>query len=444
MADLVLAASVMAGAICLGAGVLARNKAPNSIASWLFFLAMACLAISIVTGPLYPATKSNEADLGNALGRVFVVSTLLGFTFLWELSIVFPYKRRVSLKPPNILGIAMVVAVIASVGVGVFSSVDYGRRPTPELTDMTLVLMISVAALMMCLATAFIMFSRQKVDDKGRRSGNNFLIGIWTIAAGGIIWVLNTTEVLGLTQDAMNILVAACFGLSGVMFAYSIAIGQIAMSTPTVERLASSTKSNYRLFLRYVYIVEEPKPDFSFKLFADILKGRCWDCQNDNSFPCESLDCNQCKLPCPCRECMKYMSRPQGLVVSRQFPNEIRSKYYLQTTPIVWLSTVAGKDNMDPAKLNLLTDFLTNFMEKSHNGVVLVDGIEYLVTTNDFLRVIRAIDKWTESAMTSDSRLIITMDPKSFDQKELALLERNKEVVRPDAREKWMIIPEPI
>jgi hypothetical protein len=444
MADLVLAASVMAGAICLGAGVLARNKAPNSIASWLFFLAMACLAISIVTGPLYPATKSNEADLGNALGRVFVVSTLLGFTFLWELSIVFPYKRRVSLEPPNILGIAMVVAVIASVGVGVFSSVDYGRRPTPELTDMTLVLMISVAALMMCLATAFIMFSRQKVDDKGRRSGNNFLIGIWTIAAGGIIWVLNTTEVLGLTQDAMNILVAACFGLSGVMFAYSIAIGQIAMSTPTVERLASSTKSNYRLFLRYVYIVEEPKPDFSFKLFADILKGRCWDCQNDNSFPCESLDCNQCKLPCPCRECMKYMSRPQGLVVSRQFPNEIRSKYYLQTTPIVWLSTVAGKDNMDPAKLNLLTDFLTNFMEKSHNGVVLVDGIEYLVTTNDFLRVIRAIDKWTESAMTSDSRLIITMDPKSFDQKELALLERNKEVVRPDAREKWMIIPEPI
>jgi hypothetical protein len=242
----------------------------------------------------------------------------------------------------------------------------------------------------------------------------------------------------------MNLLVAACFGGAGILFAYSIAHGQITMSAPASEKLISSSKSSYRLFLRYVYLVEEPKPEFSFKLFADILKGRCWDCQNDNSFPCESLDCPQCKLPCPCRECTKYSSRPQGLVITRQYPNDVRAKFFLQTTPIVWLSAVAGKDNMDPAKLNLLTDFVTNFMEKSQNGVVLVDGIEYLVTTNDFQRVIKAMDRWTEAAMTSNSRLVITIDPRSFDPKELALLERNKEVVRPDAPEKWMIIPEPI
>lgn len=444
MATLVLAASIAAGAICLGAGLLARNKAPNSIASWLFLFAMVSLAVSIVLGSQYPATESSESDLGNILGKGFVISTLLGFTFLWELSIVFPYRRRVSFRPVNDLGAAMLVAVAAIAFVGAFSEVDYVHRQPPELTDLSLVFMIVVATLMISLTTAFIMFSRSKVDEKGRRSGNIYLIGVWAIAAGGIIWVLNTAEVLDLTDDLMNILVATCFGLAGVIFAYSIAIGRIAISTPAAERLVSSSKSNYRLFLRYVYMVEEPKPDFSFKLFADILKGRCWDCQNDDSFPCESLDCTQCSLPCPCRQCQKYMSRPQGLVVTRQFPNDVRSKHFLQTTPILWLSTVAGKDNMDPAKLNLLTDFLTNFMEKSHNGVVLVDGIEYLVTTNDFARVIRAIDRWTESAMTSSSRLIITIDPRSFDSKELALLERNKEVVRPDAPEKWMIIPEPI
>ena len=444
MADLAIAASVAAGAICLGAGVIARSKAPNSIASWLFFLAMASLAVSILSGALYPSTDRNEADLGNAIAKGFVTSTLLGYTFIWQLSIVFPYKRRVSFKPLNGLGLAMVVTIIASVGLGITASIDYVNRPIPELTDSSMLSVISVAALMMCLTTAFIMLSRHRVDEKGKRSGTIFLIGIWTIAAGGVIWVLYITEALAFAEDIMYVLVAACYGLAGITFAYSIAIGQIAMSTPTTERLVSSTKSNYRLFLRYVYLVEEQKPEFSFKLFADILKGRCWDCQNDDSFPCESLDCTQCKLPCPCRECKKYKSRPQGLVVTRQFPNEVRAKNYLQTTPIVWLSTVAGKDNMDPAKLNLLTDFLTNFMEKSYNGVVLIDGLEYLVTTNDFQRVIRAVDRWTESAMTSNSRLIIAIDPKSFDQKELALLERNKEVVRPDAPEKWMIIPEPI
>jgi hypothetical protein len=110
----------------------------------------------------------------------------------------------------------------------------------------------------------------------------------------------------------------------------------------------------------------------------------------------------------------------------------------------VWLSTVAGKDNMDPSKLSLLTDYLVNFMEKSRNAAVLIDGIEYLVTSSDFSRTLKSIDRWTETAMASNTRLILSIDQRSFDAKELAILERNKEVVKPDAAEKWKIIPEPV
>ncbi len=103
------------------------------------------------------------------------------------------------------------------------------------------------------------------------------------------------------------------------------------------------------------------------------------------------------------------------MIVTRQFPNDVRTEHFIQTTPIVWLSTVAGKDNMDPAKLSLLTDYLVNFMERSHNGVVLVDGIEYLVTSNDFQKVLKAVDRWTETAMTSNCRLILSLDPRVFE-----------------------------
>lgn len=215
-----------------------------------------------------------------------------------------------------------------------------------------------------------------------------------------------------------------------------------ALKSPTPEKFVSSSKAKYKLLHRHVYLVEEPKTDFSFHLFTDTLKGRCHDCEDDESFPCESLDCGKCGLPCPCKTCTKYKSRAQGLVVTRRFPTEVRSAFYLQTTPIIWVSTVAGKDNMDPAKLNLLTDSLTNFMERSQNGVVLVDGIEYLVTTNDFQRVLRAIDRWTDATMTSNTRVIISIDPRSFDRKELALLERNREVVLPDAKDPWRVVPE--
>ncbi len=117
--------------------------------------------------------------------------------------------------------------------------------------------------------------------------------------------------------------------LAGLLFAFSIARGQMVMAVPTQEKLLSSSKAKYKLLHRFIYMVEEPKPDFAFKIFTDILKGRCTDCGNDDSFPCESLDCTSCKLPCPCRNCMKYRSRPQGLIITRQFPHQVRAKCFL-------------------------------------------------------------------------------------------------------------------
>lgn len=206
-------------------------------------------------------------------------------------------------------------------------------------------------------------------------------------------------------------------------------------AAPISEAMVSSAKASYRLLHRHVYLVEEEKPDFSFKMFADILKGRCFDCENDDSFSCESLECSTCKLPCPCRTCTKYKSRSQGLIVTRQHPNTVRSKFFIQTTPILWLSSVAGKDNMDPAKINLLTDYIVSFMERSQNGVVLVDGIEYLIVSNDFPKVAKSLDRWVETAMTTACRLVVTVDPRAFSQRELALLEKHKVVVRPSEDE---------
>src|SRR5512136_2013795 len=66
---------------------------------------------------------------------------------------------------------------------------------------------------------------------------------------------------------------------------------------PAPEKLVSSAKTKYKLLHRRVYLVEEDKPDFSMRLFSDILKGRCYDCDDDESFTCESLACSKCNLP---------------------------------------------------------------------------------------------------------------------------------------------------
>jgi len=446
MLDWAWIGSLCAGAICLGVGMLAWGKAPRSLPAGIFLAAMMTTFIAMTTGPLYAIVEQSHAEIGVTFAKIFVISSLLALALLFDLCLVFPIDRETSFLPPNRIGWAMIGTVGAAIILGSTANLDYSDPNIVRLAESTSMMILVISGILASSLTGISLYSMTKADRDGRRSALIFLTGVWLSVASGVLWTMSV-EGVGLFaygyRDIAGISFTVGVAISGLLFGVAIARGQMAITaTPVTERLASSSRAKFNLIHRHVYLVEEPKPDYSFTLFSDILKGRCFDCGNDESFPCESLECHSCGLPCPCRQCEKYRSRPQGFIVTRQFSKDVRSKYFIQTTPILWLSTVAGKDNMDPSKLSLLTDYLVNFMEKSQNAVVLVDGIEYLITSSDFSRTLRAIDRWTETAMASNTRLILSIDQRSFDAKELAILERNREVVKPDAAEKWMIIPE--
>lgn len=425
-------ASLIAGAICLGAGLIGLLSNPKSKAALLFLFSMWGVFIALITGSMYTLIDPSKGELTRTVGMTFVFSSLLAETFLWQMTILFPVERRIRLAPPNRYGLLVAAGIIVAVALGSFADIQVSAEGA-EISSYGINLLVLYPAVMVIIAMVFIVASRSASGEVQRRSGVIYLIGLWVFALGGIPYILEATGSAewmagDLSVAALSVVIG--IAISGLVFSVAIARGQMVMMTPTAEVAVSSSKASYELLLRRIYLVEEEKPELSFDMFVDILKGRCFDCENDESFPCESLDCTHCMLPCPCRECRKYSSRAQGLIVTRQYPDDIRSQFYLQTTPILWLSTVAGKDNLDPAKLSMLTDMLASFMEKSHNGVILVDGIEYLMTSNEFSRVLKAIDRWSEIAMTSSTRLIISLDPRAFDPRELALLEKNTEVVR--------------
>ncbi|HEX9906918.1 MAG TPA: DUF835 domain-containing protein [Thermoplasmata archaeon] len=163
----------------------------------------------------------------------------------------------------------------------------------------------------------------------------------------------------------------------------------------------------YTLAPGRTYVVEESPPNISFDAFVNIIStvgegGR------------------------------KHL----GLAVSRQHPDLIRQKYGLEATPIYWLATRAGDDVIAPTNLNILTHTLTKFIDGSPHGVVLLDGIEYLVSNNDFNKVLRVIDQVNDHVAQSKCVMIIPIDPRAFDVKELALLERNTEKVAGGAKSK--------
>ncbi len=156
----------------------------------------------------------------------------------------------------------------------------------------------------------------------------------------------------------------------------------------------------YNLLPGRSYVVEESPPDISFDAFVNILSSAGQGAETS-----------------------------VGLAVSRQHPDLIRQKYGLEKTPIYWLATRAGQDVISPTNLGILTHTMIQFVEANPSGIILLDGIEYLVSNNDFNKVLRMIDQVNDHISQSKAIMIIPVDPRAFEQKELALLERNMEKI---------------
>ncbi len=113
------------------------------------------------------------------------------------------------------------------------------------------------------------------------------------------------------------------------------------------------------------------------------------------------------------------------IYVTRQHPNHVQRVYKGREIRVVWLSTTLGKDYVDPHNLNSLSNMLSNFMADGERAAILLDGLEYLMINNDFPRILHFLEFLNEQNAIHKSMLLLSLDERAFDEKELALLERN-------------------
>ncbi|HEY3419810.1 MAG TPA: DUF835 domain-containing protein [Methanomassiliicoccales archaeon] len=120
----------------------------------------------------------------------------------------------------------------------------------------------------------------------------------------------------------------------------------------------------------------------------------------------------------------------EGLIVTRTYPDDLRERHGLKRTPVIWLSSHPGQDWIDPTNLSILEHTITEFLKVGHNTVVAIDGIEYLISNNGSPKVLRLLYGLRDEILMNQSRMIVTLNPKILDEKELAFFERDFEVVR--------------
>lgn len=122
--------------------------------------------------------------------------------------------------------------------------------------------------------------------------------------------------------------------------------------------------------------------------------------------------------------------RYSGLVITRTFPKKILEEYSFDLSEIYWLAKMKGNGNeIDPNDLVQLSHKIRIFIEKNQNPVILFDGLEYLITQNNFNTVLKFIQIVNEYVSSSSTIFLLPIIPATFSQNELALLEREVKIL---------------
>lgn len=145
----------------------------------------------------------------------------------------------------------------------------------------------------------------------------------------------------------------------------------------------------------YIYLKEEEEPEGSLEVFVDLV-----------------------------------MRGLQGLCITRTRPSRIKKEYDLKRTPIVWLTEMETTEELTISpQLERLLHTICDFIDKSDNSVILLDGADYLIQHNNFKRVLYFIHRLKDKIAMSNSRLIMSISPLTIEERELKVLEREADVI---------------
>jgi len=119
------------------------------------------------------------------------------------------------------------------------------------------------------------------------------------------------------------------------------------------------------------------------------------------------------------------------LVVSRDPASQLLGDSYIEPKRSIWLTNLVGKDRMNPTAIGILMGEIRKFIEQSGRAIILMDGLEYLISVNTYDRMLQFINQLRDVIVTESAILIVPIDARTLSERELAMLERNLQVILP-------------
>jgi tetratricopeptide (TPR) repeat protein len=114
----------------------------------------------------------------------------------------------------------------------------------------------------------------------------------------------------------------------------------------------------------------------------------------------------------------------KGLCVTRSYPKRVYEMYDIGKTKVIWLTNVGGEGTIRPTNLEKLGHIIKQFIRKSGRGILLLDGLEYLITHNKYESILKFVQSLHDEIAINKCMMLIPVSPVAIGQHELKLLER--------------------
>lgn len=118
------------------------------------------------------------------------------------------------------------------------------------------------------------------------------------------------------------------------------------------------------------------------------------------------------------------------LSISRKHPQEFRELLGIEKE-MIWLTKSESNGLEDgrirfisPTNLPIIAETIREFLDGTTEGVIFLEGLEYLFTQNDFNSVLRFIQLINEQVLLKKGYLILSVNPTTMDPREFSLVER--------------------
>lgn len=157
-------------------------------------------------------------------------------------------------------------------------------------------------------------------------------------------------------------------------------------------------KKRYSITGGQMYLVEEPTPEEAYNIFRAFS-----------------------------------VTGTPSMIISRSSPKEVQERFKTGPSKLIWLTynKVDDIECIEPTGPGLLYKRLSEFIQAHEKSIVILDGLEYLISQTTFGGAQKLIQAIHDDVMLTDAIILIPFDMNVLDQKQMHFLSRELKNLKP-------------